>query len=156
MHQIKRTYLICYNLSQKNLKYFCFLGMHSAVPSPLSVLLQSVVWESLRRGRQGKLTECPYFFIPQCWLFLSPMCEIFILSWLGILKIKMYRWLQKDFWQFSKEFWTLLKMSEDVPANFESFQSYLKVTIFACFVYGTLKLLFSAIIHCRDTIFPGL
>ena len=111
---------------------------------------------NLRRRRQGKLTESPYFFIPQCWLFLSQMCEIFILSWLAILKIKMYRWLQKDFWQFSEEFWTLLKMSEDVPANFESFQSYLKVTILACFVYGTLKLLFSAITHCRYTIFAGL
>ena len=48
-------------------------------------------------------------------------------------------------------------MSEDVPANFESFQSYLKVTIVACFVYGTLvKSLFIAFIHCRYTIFGGV
>ena len=33
----------------------------------------------------------------------------------------------------------MLKMSEDVLANFESFQSYLKVTVLACFVYGTLS-----------------
>ena len=138
------------------MKYFCFLGMHSAVPSPLAVLLQSIVWESLRRGRQGKLTECPYFFIPQCWLCLSQMCEIFILSWLGILKIKMYQWLQKDFWQFSKEFWTLLKMSEDVPANFESFQSYLKVTILACFVYGTLSCYSLPSFTAGILFFPGL
>ena len=111
---------------------------------------------NLRRGRQGKLTESPYFFIPQCWLFLSQMCEIFILSWLGILKIKMYQWLQKDFWQFSKEFWTLLKMSEDVPANFESFQSYLKVTILACFVYGTLSCYSLPSFTAGILFFPGL
>ena len=56
----------------------------------------------------------------------------------------------------SEEFYTLLKMSEDVLANFESFQSYLKVTILACFVYGTLSHYSLPSFTAGILFFPGL
>ena len=103
---------------------------------------------NLRRGRQGKLTESPYFFIPQCWLFLSQMCEIFILSWLGILKIKMYQWLQKDFWQFSKEFWTLLKMSEGCSGELWELPKLFKSDNFSLFCLWHFKV----VIQCHHSL----
>ena len=38
-------------------------------------------------------------------------------------------------WQFSEDFWTLLKMSEDVLITFELFLSYLKDDIFSALLY---------------------
>ena len=110
----------------------------------------------LEKGEAGEIDWVSLLFYTSV-LTLSQMCEIFILSWLGILKIKMYRWLQKDFWQFSEEFWTLLKMSEDVPVNFESFQSYLKVTILACFDLVMVQSHYSVPSFTADILFfPGL
>ena len=127
----KENNYFCYNLGQKNLKYFRFLGMRSAIPSLLEVLLEGAVWESLRRGRQGKLTECPYYFIPVDFFWVK--CVRYSSCHDGEFWNSKCPSDFEDFWQFSEEFWTLPKMSEDVPANFQSFQSYLKVTILACF-----------------------
>ena len=154
MHQIKRKLILLQPWSKK-LEILLFFRHAQCNPFTAWSFVRGCSLGKLEKGEAGEIDWVSLLFYTSV-LTLSQMCEIFILSWLGILKIKMYRWLQKDFWQFSEEFWTLLKMSEDVPVNFESFQSYLKVTILACFVYGTLKLSFISIIHCRYTIFPGL
>ena len=125
--------------------------MHSAIPSLLAVLLESAVRESLRRRRQGKLTEGPYYFIP-----VSQMCENFILSWLGILKFKMSLWL----WRFLTIFWRVVNIAKNVwrcSGELSELPKLFKSDNFSLFwsCHDT-KSLFSAFIHCRYSIFSGV
>ena len=144
MHQIKRTTNFATTMVKKT---WNTSGMRSAIPSLLAVLWEGAVWESLRRGRQGKLTEWPYYFIPVDFFWVKCVRYSSCHDW--------EFWNSKcpsdfeDFWQFSEEFWTLPKMSEDVPANFQSFQSYLKVTILAFF---DLIMVCKVIIQCLHSL----
>ena len=104
----------------------------------------------LEKGEAGEIDWVSLLFYT-CWLFLSQMCEIFILSWRRILKIKMYWWLwrfltvlniAKNVWRCSGELWELPKL--------------FKSDNFSLFCLWHLKLLFIAFIHCRYTIFSGV
>ena len=104
----------------------------------------------LEKGEAGEIDWVSLLFYT-CWLFLSQMCEIFILSWWRILKIKMYWWLwrfltvlniAKNVWRCSGELWEL-------PKLFKSDNCSL-------FCLWHFKSLFIAFIHCRYTIFCGV
>ena len=53
----------------------------------------------------------------------------------------------EDLWQFSEDFWTLLKLSEDVPTTFELFWSYFKGKNF-CVLWYSWPQIFSGKLNC--------
>ena len=127
MHQIKRTT----NFAKK-LEILPFFRHAQCNPFTACSFVRECSLGKLEKGEAGKLTECPYYFIPVDFFWVKCVRFSSCHDW--------EFWNSKcpsdfeDFWQlFSEEFWTSPKMSEDVPANFQSFQSYLKVTILACF-----------------------
>ena len=85
MHQIKRTT----NLLQPATRH--------AQCNPLTAcsFVRKDSLGKLEKGEAGEIDWVSLLFYT-CRLFLSQICEIFILSWRRILKIKMYQWL----WRF--------------------------------------------------------
>jgi len=57
----------------------------------------------------------------------------------------------EDLWQFSEDFWTLLKLSEDVPTTFELFWSYFKGKNFSVLWYSWPQI-FSGKLNCTFVI----
>ena len=109
----------------------------------------------LEKGEAGEIDWVSLLFYT-CRLFLSQMCEIFILSWQGILKFKMSQWL----WRFLTIFWRVLNIAKNVwrcSSELSELPKLFKSDNFSLFWsrHGT-KSLFTAFIHCRYSIFSGV
>ena len=118
-------------------------------------LLESAVWESLRRGRQGKLTERPYYFIPVDFFWVKCVRFLSCHDW--------EFWNSKrpgDFEDFLTIFWRVLNIAKNVwrcSGELSELPKLFKSDNFSLFWsrHGT-KSLFSAFIHCRYSIFSGV
>ena len=108
MHQIKRKLILLQPWSKK-LEILLFFRHAQCSPLAACSFVTEHSLGKLEKGEAGEIDWVSLLFYT-CRLFLSQMCEIFILSWQRILKIKMYRWL----WRFLTIFWRVLNIAKNV------------------------------------------
>ena len=154
MHQIKRTTNFA-TTSVKNIWNTSVFYACTVQPLTACSFVRECSLGKLEKGEAGEIDWVSLLFYT-CRLFLSQMCEIFILSWLGILKFETSQWLCR----FLTIFWRVLNIAKNVwrcSGKLSELPKLFKSDNFSLFWsrYGT-KSLFSAFIHCRYSIFSGV